>query len=71
MTDRTHLNALELGRSHEVARLASAKTQAERALRQVWIAQRDREIAGERAFLGLDDASCDLTDEELLAELGA
>ena len=70
--DFTHLDALELGLSHERARLASAKTESEKALRAVWIAQKEREIAGERAFLGLGALSeATLSHDELLAELSA
>lgn len=67
-----HLAALELGLSHERARLAQAKTVRERELRTVWIAQREREIAAEKAFLGIapDDPTDQMTDDELLAALG-
>lgn len=71
MTDLTHLHALALSRSHEACRLANAKTDGERALRSAWLAQMDREIAGERRFLGLpDDAQVEMTDDELIAALG-
>ena len=72
MTDLSHLNALNLRLSHERARLASAKA-GEKAQRQVWIAQIEREIANERAFLGLTDASqgVEMSDDDLLAALGA
>lgn len=70
--DTTHLHALELGLSHERDRLAQAKTPHERALRSVWISQREREIAGERTFIGLTEGTeCELTDDELLVELTA
>lgn len=75
-SDSTHLSALELRLSHERARLAQAKTRSERALRSVWIAQIEREIAHElgrqstpAAKLGAKlDA---MSDAELLAELSA
>lgn len=62
----THLNALELRLSNERGYLASAKTESERELRRVWIAQIEKEIAGERAFVAKQD---DMSDDELLAEL--
>jgi len=67
----THLNALELRLSHERTYLAQAKTQNERALRQVWITQIEKEIDGERKFLGLSGELPEISDDELLAELGA
>ncbi len=74
MVDMSHLDALRLGLSHERARLSSDRTERERELRRVWIAQHEREIAAELAFLELPaDAADDrsMTDEELLAELGS
>lgn len=69
MTDRSHLDALELALSHERARLQNGHwTKAQYEIRQVWIAQREREIAAERKFLGIE-AIAALTDDELLAEL--
>lgn len=71
MTDLTHLNALELRLSHERDYLARAKTDGERELRQVWIAQIKKEIAGEKRFLGIDGSDLpDMTDDELAAALG-
>ena len=67
-----HLAALSLRLSHERGYLAAAKTEGERALRRVWIAQIERERAAELARLGMP-ADADLspmTDDELLAELG-
>lgn len=67
---RSHLNALETRLSHERGYLAAAKTDGERALRTVWIAQIEKEIANEHAFLGLTTSpAAELTDDELLAEL--
>ena len=68
----THLDALNLNLSHERARLADSKSQGERDLRSVWVAQLEKEIAAERAFLGLDDVKTDaelMSEDELLAEL--
>jgi hypothetical protein len=70
--DFSHLHALEHGLHNERARLASAKTEGERALRAAWIRQREREIAQERIFLGLplDPVDTDaMTDDELLEAL--
>ena len=71
-TDRSHLNALQVRLSHERGYLVAAKTGSERKLRSVWIAQIEKEIAAERAFIGLVDEgqSLKISDEELLAELG-
>ncbi len=69
MTDTSHLDALELRLSHERGYLAAAKTAGERELRTVWISQIEKEIRQERDALGLVGAECDLTDDELLAEL--
>lgn len=65
----THLNALQTRLSHERSYLAKAKSDHERALRQVWIAQIEKEIDGERKFLGLTDELPKMSDDELLAEL--
>lgn len=72
-TDTTHLNALELRLSHEREYLRAAKTDMERDLRTVWISQIEKEIADERAFLGLAEpvVNADISDEDLLAELAA
>jgi hypothetical protein len=65
----THLNALEVRLSHERVRLAKAKTENERALRRVWVAGIEKEIAGERKFLGLVDEAHQMSDEELMEAL--
>lgn len=57
-----HLDALNLRLSNERVRLANAKSEGERELRKVWIAQLEKEVAGEIQFIG--------TDDDLLAELG-
>ena len=74
MTDRTHLNALELRLSHEREYLRAATSEGEKALRRVWIAQIKREIECEEHFiLGVVPSRTvltpALTDDELLAEL--
>ena len=71
MTDTTHLTALLVRLSHEKGYLAAAKTVNERALRNVWIAQIEKEIAGEYKFLGISPDLADMSDDELLAELAA
>ena len=79
MTDTAHLTALHAGLSNERARLAAAKKPSEIALRQVWIAQREKEIAGEIEFLAshgiiiptLDAIFDEMDDDELLAALAA
>jgi hypothetical protein len=69
--DLTHLDALRLRLSHERGYLAAARTDKERTRRLAWIAQVEREIAGEMKFLGIEYApACDMTDDELLAALG-
>ena len=70
--DFSHLSALEQCLSREGERLAVAKTENERALRRVWVAQYEKEIAGERAFLGLppEDDCAQMSLDEILAELG-
>jgi hypothetical protein len=49
--DFEHLNALRQGLSHGRARLAAARKPGQIAARKIWIAQREREIAAEIAFL--------------------
>lgn len=72
MTDLTHLTALQTRLRHEREYLAAATSEQEVALRTVWIAQIEREISGEYAFLGIEPVvECDMTDEELLAALAA
>jgi len=73
MQDTSHLDALNLRLSHERSYLAAAKTDKERAIRKVWIAQIEREIAQEMAFLGrqtIDPEIANMRDDDLLAELG-
>ena len=73
-TDLSHLNALQVGLSHERSRLAAAKSDGERQLRAVWVAQYERQISAEYAFLGIAPPSLDeilMSDDELLAALKA
>ena len=79
MTDAfAHLNALRAGLSHERARLTNAKragevTAGEIAARTVWIAQYEKQIADEIAFLAkrgvIEPTLDDIDDDELLAAL--
>ena len=69
--DLSHLHALETGLSHERERLAKARRPAEIEQRKVWVRGYEREIAHERAFLGLpaaDEVEA-MSDDDLLAEL--
>ena len=70
MTDFTHLDCLELRLSHERERLALAKSQQEREMRTVWVQGIEKEIAHERKRLGVASELPQVSDEELLAELG-
>jgi hypothetical protein len=75
MTDTSHLAALETRLSHERAYLAQATKSSEIELRKVWIAQIEREIAAEIAFLAKrgvivrTDHADDISDDDLLASL--
>ena len=70
--DITHLTALQTRLAHEHEYLAAAKSESEIALRKVWIAQVEREIAAEKVFLGLEEIAADeMSVEDLLAELMA
>lgn len=64
-----HLNALRLRLSNERGRRASAIAPGEIKVRDVWIAQIEREIANEVAREA-PEAEVELSDEELLRELG-
>lgn len=61
----THLNALQVALSNERSRLANAKTAGERELRAVWVRQLEKEVATEE----INFPACELSDDELLAEL--
>lgn len=64
----SHLDALELRLSNERCYLAKAKTEGEKALRKVWIAQIEKEISVEKTVTFSD---AEMTDDELLRELTA
>ena len=66
-----HLIALQTRLAHENDYLAKAKSDSERKLRKVWIAQIEKEIAREKDHLGVDVIDVDMSDDELLAELSA
>lgn len=69
MQDTTHLTALHERLCHERARLADAKKDSEKALRAVWIAQIEKEIADEMAHLGMSAELPETSDDDLLAAL--
>lgn len=66
----THLDAIELRLSNERVLLSASKTSAERAHRQVLVAQIERELVGELEFLGkAAGAAPEMSDDELLKAL--
>jgi len=67
MATLDHLHALEDRLAREKTRLQRATTDAERQFRAKQITACEKEIAGERKFLGLDEIT--LSDDELLAAL--
>lgn len=68
--DSSHLNALNLRLSNERNRLAQAKTPKEREQRQVWVAQVEKEIRQEEAFLKKKSGPLPkMSADELLREL--
>ena len=72
MVDYGHLDALELGLSHERERLRTARVarnQREIQYREIWAAQYEREIASERELLGLSAVDAKLDLDEILALL--
>lgn len=66
-----HLSALELRLSHERVYLRNAKTEHERELRRIWIAQLEREILSEHKFCETRAIDPEMSDAELLAALDA
>jgi len=58
----SHLNELNLRLSNERMRLADASSNGEIELRKVWIAQIEKEIAGEQELISKNNIS----DDELL-----
>jgi hypothetical protein len=70
MVDTSHLDALNVRLSHERSYLANAKTEKEKEIRKVWIAQIEKEIAVERKILGIEDVGIEaISDDDLLNEL--
>lgn len=72
MTDTAHLVALVTRLGSERQALANARADQERALRTVWVAQCEKEVNGEEAFLGFpvtDYSAPEMSADELLAEL--
>lgn len=78
MTDTTHLNSQNLSLSlaygrldRDLAKLHAAKTDSERAMRQVWADHSRQEIRDLKAMIRRMDPPelCEMTDEELLATL--
>lgn len=69
--DLSHLNAIQLRLSHERARLAAAKTEREREFRRLQVSSAEKELAGERKFLGLEEEPVPpiMNRDALLAEL--
>ena len=66
VNDGDHLSILQVRLSNERIRLSEAKTESERQSRRVWIAQMEKEIAGEQSFLAAGEP---MSDAELLAQL--
>lgn len=73
--DMSHLNALEVRASHERVYLSQAKTDGERALREVWLKQIENEIKAEKTLLGIAESSdadtANMSIDDILNELGA
>lgn len=71
MTDLSHLDALLARLTRENGRLQNSKTAKEIAFRKHEIMMCEREIDAEYKFLGIEPfKESDLTDDELLTELG-
>lgn len=69
--DTSHLVALQTRLTNERVRLSQAKSDSERALREVWVKQAERELEGEFNRLGMTNtANPQISDDELLSELG-
>ena len=72
MKDASHLIALQTRLAHENEYLADAKSTKEIAIRTVWIAQIEKEIADEKKFIGFEEISPEVDNmsaDDLLAEL--
>ena len=69
MKDTSHLVAITERLSRQKARLSESP---DNALLAVWVRQTEKELASEYAHLGMEAAPvCDLSEDELLAELMA
>jgi len=70
--DLSHLHALMDGLSRKRQSLSNAKTPREREIRQVHVNQAEREIAGERKFLGLppEEVLPEMSIDDLATALG-
>ena len=66
-TDTDHLAALYQRLINERERLSSAKTEKEKSIRSVYVEQIEKEIKGEKEFLGIVED--DIDDDDLLAQL--
>ena len=64
-----HLSALQLRLSNERARLAAATRHGEIAMRKVWVAQIEKEIEQERAYVMPEARNIEMSDDELLEQL--
>lgn len=67
MIDYSHLDAIQERIHRETMRFMSAHTESERQFRFSQVQQARREEAAEYKFLGIEP--CNLSDDELLAEL--
>jgi hypothetical protein len=66
----SHYTALHQGLANERDRLAKAKTPKERELREVWVKQREKELALEGKRIGMEEGpKITISDDDLLAEL--
>lgn len=64
-----HLASLQLRLSSERARLAAATRPGEIELRRVWVAQIEKEIERERAYVMPEARNIEMSDDELLEQL--
>lgn len=74
MRDSSHLVALMTGLSRERQRLATARTEQERALRTVWVRQSEKEVNAEERFLGMTETDWnepEMSADDLMAEMMA
>lgn len=66
----SHLGCLETRASRARERFRLASTEAERAFRLAEIESAERELAGEKKFLGIENTEFVGTDDDLLLALG-